>query len=67
MKPFGPSWRTTLAGTAAILAAMAHVADCLGNGKPIDWTLTIGGITTGAGLLAARDNRVSSEDVGIKK
>ena len=34
--------------------------------KPIDFTTLITTITAGIGLIVARDNNVSSEQVGIK-
>lgn len=68
MNPLGASWKTTLSGLAAVLAALAHVADGIANGRPIDWTVTIAGLTSGIGLIFARDNKVSSEAAGaIKK
>jgi hypothetical protein len=64
MNILGASWRTTMSGILTILAVIGHVAEALLNGKPIDWTITIAGITSGIGLLTARDNKVSSEAVG---
>lgn len=64
MNLLGPSWKTTLTGLLTIIAALGHVAESILNGKPIDWTVAITGFTTGAGLLAARDNKVSSEAAG---
>ena len=64
MNLIGPSWKTTLAGLAAICAALAHICDCLSTGKPIDWTIASTGLMSGIGLLFARDNKVSSEQAG---
>jgi hypothetical protein len=60
------SWRTTTSGLATILATLAHVFDAIADGKPIDFTVAIAGITTGIGLLHARDNKVTSEDAGAR-
>lgn len=67
MNILGPSWKTTAAGLAAVLSALAHIADGIANGKPIDWTVSIAGITSGIGLLFARDNKVTSEQAGAVK
>jgi hypothetical protein len=63
---FGPSWRVKLGGLAAVIAAVAHVLDALANGKPVEWELTAIGIANGWALMFARDNKVTSEDVGAK-
>lgn len=64
MNILGPSWRTNLSGLLTIIATLGHVADSILNGKPIDWTIAMTGMTTGIGLLTARDNKVSSEAAG---
>ena len=64
MNLLGASWKTTLSGILTIIATLGHIADSLLNGKPIDWTIAMTGLTTGIGLLSARDNKVSSEAVG---
>lgn len=64
MNLLGPSWKTTVSGLAAVFAALAHIADALANNTSIDWTVTIAGLTSGIGLIFARDNKVSSEQVG---
>lgn len=64
MNLLGPSWRTNLSGLLTIIATLGHVADSILNGKPIDWAIAMAGMTTGIGLLTARDNKVSSEQVG---
>lgn len=61
----GPSWKTSLSGVATILAALAHVADAISNGKPIDWTVVAAAFTTGFGLISARDKKVTSEQEGV--
>ena len=62
----GPSWRTNLSGLLTIFATLGHVADALLAGKPIDWTIAMAGLTSGIGLLTARDNKVSSEQAGAE-
>lgn len=65
MNILGPSWRTNLSGLLTIIATLGHVAESLLNNKPVDWTIAMTGFTTGIGLLTARDNKVSSEAVGV--
>jgi len=63
------SWRTTIAGIAAIVAALSGVLVALLDNNPAtnpDWTATIAAITAGIGLIAARDNGVTSEAAGAK-
>ena len=63
------SWKTTLAGVAAIIAAIAlaiaHQFDADAN-TVADWGAVAAAVAAGVGLLYARDNDRSSEDVGIK-
>lgn len=56
--------KTTVAGIAAILAAVAGAASAWAAGTPIDWTTTIAAVMAGIGLVTARDNDKRSEDVG---
>lgn len=67
MKLFGPSWRTGVAGLASLIATLCHTAQALANNQPVDWNLVITGIVTGVGLMTARDNKVTSEDVAASK
>ena len=63
------SWKTTVFGICAILTALAGAVKLLVDGDPAtnpDWTAVIAAVAAGIGLVAARDNKVSSEDVGIK-
>jgi hypothetical protein len=61
------SWRTTLCG---LLAAMAVAGPELAKALDSDpatlcsWSLVLGSLLTGAGLGAARDNQVTSEQAG---
>jgi hypothetical protein len=69
MKLFGPSWKTTSAGILAILGAITHVAFAIVH-KTLDETavMTAGtAIVGGVGLIAARDNNVTSEQAGAGK
>lgn len=64
------SWRTSLVGTVLILGALASlVISAAINRRPpaADELMFAGGtIATGIGLIQARDNNKSSEDVGAK-
>ena len=64
------SWKTTLAGIAAIVAAIATAVTAQSDNDPAtlpDWTMVIAMITAGVGLVLARDNDKSSEQVGAGK
>lgn len=61
------SWKTTLAGIASILTAIAGALTSLTDSDPNtnpDWMATGAAITAGVGLIAARDNNKTSEQVG---
>jgi len=63
------SWKTTTAGIAAIVAALATAAVALFDADPLttpDWGAVAAACMAGVGLLAARDNKVSSEQAGAK-
>lgn len=63
------SWKTTVAGIGGILAAVGGALALLFDGKPDtnpDWTAVIAAVTAGVGLILARDNDKSSEDVNAK-
>ena len=63
------SWRTTCAGIAAIVAAGATACAALFDADPStvpEWGVVIAAIVAGFGLIAARDNGVSSESAGAK-
>ena len=60
------SWKTSLAGVAAILTGLLALVHAGQSGTITADTLTtaIAGFTTGIGLLFARDHDVSSEEAG---
>lgn len=63
------SWRTSLAGILLIAGTIFTGASALLDNKPettINFDASAAAIVAGLALLSARDNRVSSEDVGIK-
>jgi hypothetical protein len=59
------SWRTTTAGIASIVAAVATALVAITDNDPLtvpDWGALGGLLALGLGLVAARDNKVSSEE-----
>ena len=63
------SWKTTVAGIAAILVAGGTLVQAIFDGNPAtapNYEATIAAIAAGIGLLFARDNDVSSEKAGAK-
>ena len=63
------STNTTMAGILAALAALATAVNYFIDGDPStqpDWGATISLILVAVGLVKARDNDKSSEDVGAK-
>jgi hypothetical protein len=65
----GKSWKTTVAGIAAIVAAIALAVTHQFDADPTtvaDWSTVITALTAGIGLVLARDNDKSSEQVGAK-
>lgn len=63
------SWKTTTAGIAAAVAAIANAVANHFDGDPAtkaEWGLVIAAVTAAVGLFKARDNDVSSEDAGAK-
>ncbi len=63
------SWRTTTTGILAIVIAIAGAVKAELDGDvttTADWGAVAAAIIAGIGLIAARDNRVSSQDVGIR-
>jgi ABC-type cobalamin transport system permease subunit len=63
------SHKTTLAGIGAILIAGGSILQALFDGNPTtepDYAALVAAIIAGIGLIAARDNGVSSEEAGAK-
>lgn len=63
------SWKTTLAGIGAILAAIGPALKAVFDGDPStnpDWAVVATAVTAGIGLIFARDNKVTSEQAGAK-
>ena len=63
------SWKTTTAGIGAILVAAGSALTAMFDNDPTtvaDWGAVIAAIIAGIGLIAARDNGVTSEQVGAK-
>lgn len=61
------SWRTALTGILTIIAALSSAAlTYFKTGAMPDFGVLIAAITSGIGLITARDNQVSSEEAGIK-
>lgn len=64
------SWKTTAAGVCAILIAVAQAVSAMVDGKPetsVNIEVLIASISTGIGLILARDNDKTSESVGAKQ
>lgn len=61
------SWKTSTAGIAAIVAALATAVGALFDADPNtlpDWGAVAAAVLAGIGLIAARDNNVTSEQAG---
>lgn len=67
---FGPNWKTTQAGIAAIGSGLALLGTALGDGAQISDLQAVieavGFIGGGIGLIFARDRNVTSEQSGVK-
>jgi hypothetical protein len=62
------SWKTTITGILAILVAAGGAAVKLLDGDAAtnpDWEVVMAAIMAGLGLIFARDNNVSSKDIGL--
>ena len=70
--PFLLNWKTTLAGVALILHGLGAVVDALlrvTDGVPLtleSLQLATGEIIAGAGLIAAREANISSQDSKVR-
>ena len=64
------SWRTTLSGVMSIVISLwGCVASPLLDENPAtkpQWEVAFAAVTAGIGLISARDNKVSSEQAGVK-
>ena len=63
------SWKTTAAGIAALIAAIALAVAHQFDSDPTtaaDWSAVIAALTAGVGLVLARDNDRTSEEAGAK-
>ena len=63
------SWKTTTAGILGIVAAVATAVSAMLDNDPAtvpNWSAVAAIASTGFGLLFARDNDKSSEQVGAK-
>ena len=63
------SWKTTAAGIAAIVAAIALAISHQFDTDPAtiaDWSAVITALTAGVGLVLARDNDKTSEQAGAR-
>jgi hypothetical protein len=69
---FMNSWKTTISGLGMILTGLGLLGKVLndfGTGEQVSFeqvALAFTTITTGIGLVAARDNSASSEEAGAK-
>lgn len=54
------SYKTMLAGIAMILGALGTAIGAIATGHPIDYTVTIGAIIAGIGLIFSKDFNVSN-------
>jgi uncharacterized membrane protein YhiD involved in acid resistance len=63
------SWKTSAAGIGAILVAVGSALTAMFDADPAtipDWGAVVAAVIAGIGLLAARDNNVSSEAAGAR-
>ncbi len=65
--------KTTLAGVGGALTALGGIISIFAGEGPVDWGLMgpllsalVVGLINAFGNISARDNRVSSQDVGIR-
>ena len=63
------SWKTTVAGIAGVIAAIATAVQAQFDADPAtvpDWAMVGGLLAAGIGLLLARDNNKTSEQAGAR-
>ena len=63
------SWKTTIAGIVAFIAAASTQASAMLDGDPLtspEWGIVIAALVVMIGLFSARDNGVTSESAGAK-
>lgn len=63
------SWRTTAAGAGALITVLGATLNQMFDGDPAtnpDWNMVLPLTFAGLVGLFSRDNKVSSEDAGIK-
>lgn len=62
------SWKTTTLGAITILSSICDLASAVltGHYTAVNWPTTLAAITSGVGLICARDNDKTSEEVGAK-
>ena len=61
------NWKTTIAGIAAIVTAIAAAVYAWATGEAVNMEITVAAVIAGVGLLAARDSDVTSEECGATK
>jgi 1,4-dihydroxy-2-naphthoate octaprenyltransferase len=55
------SYKTTIAGIAAIMTAIAGAASAWSADQPIDWTTVLAAVMAGIGLIAAKDHKAGDK------
>jgi len=61
------SWKTTVSGVLMIIMAVAGAVQAALAGTDVSVTALLAAISAGVGLIAARDNGVTSEQAGAKR
>lgn len=57
------SWKTTVSGICAIIAAVTSAVSGVVSGHPVDWTAVIAAVMAGVGLISAKDSNVTGGTV----